>query len=165
MESHDVLLTMAELAVAFIGFAGLVVVFQRRQGEAWDQNDVLRFWLMIVAGLLALVFSLLPLLFIAAGRSAESTWAICSGAMAVFLAINAATLVLGALGRIPGFSRLLSALVLLLALPSLLVVVLNVCDVVFHRGLTGYLVGLFYLICLSGAFFARLVYLGIARAS
>ena len=85
MQDHDVLLTMAEIAVAFIGFAGIVVVFQRREADAWERTDTQRFWLMVVSALLALVFSLLPLLFIAAGRSSETTWAVCSAAMAVFV--------------------------------------------------------------------------------
>ena len=162
MQDHDVLLTMAEIAVAFIGFAGIVVVFQRREADAWERTDTQRFWLMVVSALLALVFSLLPLLFIAAGRSSETTWAVCSAAMAVFVGAGALAASAAALGRPPGFSRVISGLVLLFAVPSFVVLVLNALDVGFHRSLAGYLVGLFYLIGYSAAFFARLVHRGLA---
>lgn len=162
MQGHDVLLTMAELAVAFVGFAGIVVVFQRREADTWEPTDIQRFWLMGVSALLALAFSLLPLLFIAARSSPETTWAVCSAAMAVFVGAHTLGATVGALGRAPGFSRVLSALVLLFALPTLVVLVLNVLSVGFHRSLSGYLVGLFYLIGASGAFFARLVHRGLA---
>ncbi len=164
MQAHDVLLTTAELAVAFVGFAGIVVVLQRRQ-SAWEGANLQRFWAMLISALLVLVFSLLPLPFIASGRSCETTWAICSAAMAVFVGAETVWFVIVALGRVPRFRGVLSAMLLPFALSSLVILVLNMLDVGFHRSFAGYLVGHFYLIGSSGAFFIRLVYLGLAAGS
>ena len=82
--------------------------------------------------------------------------------MAVVVGATVVGCLLGAFGKAGGFSPLLSGLVLLFAVPSFVILVLNVLDLVFHRALAGYLVGLFFLIGSSGAFFARLVQRGIA---
>ena len=57
-EPSDVLLTLAEVAVAFAGFASIVAVFQVR----WTRNempfDLFRFWVMLAFSLATLLFAL-----------------------------------------------------------------------------------------------------------
>lgn len=70
----DVLLAMAEVAVALLGFAAIVSVF--RQRDTWRPDG--RFWAMVAAGIGTLVFSLLPLPLLFGGMAPASSWQICS---------------------------------------------------------------------------------------
>ena len=73
MNEADVLLAMAEVAVALLGFAAIVSVF--RQRDAWRPDG--RFWAMVAAGIGTLAFSLLPLPFLFAGLAPASAWQAC----------------------------------------------------------------------------------------
>lgn len=73
MNDSDVLLGMAEVAVALLGFAAIVSVF--RQRDSWRPDG--RFWAMVAAGMGTLVFSLLPLPFLSGRMAPASTWQVC----------------------------------------------------------------------------------------
>lgn len=77
MAESDVLLSMAEVAVALLGFAAIVSVF--RQRDTWRPDG--RFWAMVAAGTGTLVFSLLPLPFLFGG---SETWRTCSILLGVY---------------------------------------------------------------------------------
>jgi hypothetical protein len=57
----DVLLTFAEIAVAFAGSASIVGIFQRGSEAGRDSFDLFRFWVMLEFSLAALFFVLLHL--------------------------------------------------------------------------------------------------------
>ena len=84
MGSTDSLHLIAELAVAFAGFASLVAVIGRRQGRDYPHWDAARLGSMLETSLLVIAFSLLPLLPFKAGPSAQSSWRISAGVFAVF---------------------------------------------------------------------------------
>lgn len=80
MNEPDVLLSMAEIAVALLGFAAIVTVF--RQRDTWRPDG--RFWAMVAAGIGTLVFSLLPLPFLFGGIAPTSTWQTCCTLLSLY---------------------------------------------------------------------------------
>jgi len=62
----DVLLTIAEIAIAVLGFAAIVTALRRRSGDG-DLISWFRLRVMIESSLAALAFSFLPSVFRAAG--------------------------------------------------------------------------------------------------
>lgn len=81
MSPQDLLPTFAELAIALLGFSGIVSVFQAT-GTGWIPDG--RFWAMLRCGLASLAYSLLPLPLLAAGLPKATVWAITSLAFAAF---------------------------------------------------------------------------------
>ena len=80
MDESDVLLSMAEVAIALLGFAAIVSVF--RQRDTWRPDG--RFWAMVAAGIGTLVFSLFPLPFLFAGSEPASTWQTCNALLGLY---------------------------------------------------------------------------------
>ncbi len=70
MENSDFLIGLAEIAIAIVGFSGLVSVF-RSANCAWRPDA--RFWAMITESSGTLVFAVLPLPFIQSGIAPEYT--------------------------------------------------------------------------------------------
>jgi hypothetical protein len=64
MENAEPLLTVAEVAVAFAGFASLVTVVARRGIETWTEGNMVRFRLMIYMSLSSIFFARLVSNFI-----------------------------------------------------------------------------------------------------
>jgi len=62
METFDLLLTMAEVAVGLAGFSAIIVTLNRRPIREWDDTDQLNLRLLIQVSGLTIFFSLLPLL-------------------------------------------------------------------------------------------------------
>jgi hypothetical protein len=80
MDESDVLLAMAEIAVALLGFAAIVSVFSQR--GTWRPDG--RFWAMVGSGIGTLVFSMLPLPFLFAGVEPASAWRSCNALLGLF---------------------------------------------------------------------------------
>ena len=76
----DVLLSMAEIGVALLGFAAIVSVF--RQRDTWRPDG--RFWAMVAAGVGTLMFSLLPLPFFFGSVATTSTWQTCNALFGLY---------------------------------------------------------------------------------
>ena len=82
-ENLDVLLSIAEISVAFAGFSGIITAVVGRDGSDWDQGNLSRFRLMIFSSLSAIVASLLPFAFLL--NSDNINWAWCVGLLGVYL--------------------------------------------------------------------------------
>jgi len=80
MNESDVLLAMAEVSVALLGFSAIVSVFRQR-GD-WRPDG--RFWSMVAAGIGTLVFSLLPLPFLFGGVAPTTTWQVCISLLGLY---------------------------------------------------------------------------------
>ena len=158
METQGTLLTFAELAVALAGFAGIVTVFQSR-GRSWSAVDTNRLWMMLAFALATLLFSLLPLAWMFAGRS---PWLVCSALLGCFAGFQGIRSSLTLYQRPAGYNLYLVAFVATGGLSASAVQFLNVFDLVFGRGFTGYFLGLLWLVVGAAFFFARLVYVGMA---
>ena len=74
MEYRDVLLTVAEIATAFAGFATLAAVFSSRRGEAVDSKILARFRTLLIYSLSTVVLCFVPFIPLWYGFSAESIW-------------------------------------------------------------------------------------------
>ena len=57
------LATIAELALALIGFSALIAVFRGGSIQAWEPRRRLALWVIVTYGLAALYFALLPTVF------------------------------------------------------------------------------------------------------
>ena len=82
-ENLDVLLSIAEISVAFAGFSGIITAVVGRDGSDWDQGNLSRFRLMIFSSLSAIVASLLPFAFLL--NSDNIIWVWCVGLLGVYL--------------------------------------------------------------------------------
>jgi hypothetical protein len=82
--TSDYLYTVAEVSVAFIGFAAIVLAIRERtRGE---RSEFIRAAnrLLVERGLAALFFSLAPMLLEHLGIVGSTAWRLCSSALAVF---------------------------------------------------------------------------------
>lgn len=83
METSDVLSVLAEVSVAFAGFAGIVTAFRRRTPDHWNALDRFRFRFMVEFSLVTLFLSLLPFFVLAFDVAEARVWAWCSVPLAV----------------------------------------------------------------------------------
>jgi len=157
MDPEGVLLALAEIAVAFAGFAGVVTAFQTR-ARPWSGFDSGRLWNMLRFALALLFFSLLPFAWIAAGRS---PWMACSAILGLTVAVQAVVSVSLAVRRGPGVQPVVATSMAVGGLISAAVLLMNVLGRFFQQSFTGYCIGLFWLLIGSALFFSRLVYLGL----
>ncbi len=160
MEPSDALLTISELSIAIVGFAGIVTVLQPAETRHLEQNRF-RLRLMMELALASLVFSLLPLALLYGQGSNELSWSIASAVLAI--AVPAYIIYQRARQRritgpepVPsagfrGFVQVGSGFVTLVQL-------LNTVGVVFHRSFTAYFIGLAWLLVLSAILFVRIIF-------
>ena len=73
-ENLDVLLSIAEISVAFAGFSGIITAVVGRDGSDWDQGNLSRFRLMIFSSLSAIVAALLPFAFLLNSENINWVW-------------------------------------------------------------------------------------------
>ena len=59
-----ILLTLAEVPVTLTAFSGIAIVIGRRAGGQWTETDQTRFGGLVINGVLAVLFCLLPFLII-----------------------------------------------------------------------------------------------------
>ena len=78
MEPTDVLASVAELAVAFAGFSGIVAALGRRDEGAVFPEDRIRLAVLIGASLSTAAFALLPLALWEVVDSPARVWSIAS---------------------------------------------------------------------------------------
>lgn len=78
MAGSDVLLTIAEVAIAFAGFGSIVVVFGQRTSGRWSRADLFRLAAMIQASLITLLFAFLPICLSFLGVREPAAWVAAS---------------------------------------------------------------------------------------
>ena len=74
MPETDILLTVAEVAVAFAGFASLVSILGRGTADADPRVLSLRMRAMLLTSLLVVGFSFVPVIFDGYGASRDTAW-------------------------------------------------------------------------------------------
>lgn len=162
MREVDILLTMAEVAIALAGFAGVVTAFQRRGSGSWPPGSLIRFLSMVENSLGAFAFSLIPLAFLTGDVPERTTWATCSVLLALFIAMRQFFAIRRLRGpggdggdpRIANFYYSGSAV-------AVTVLLLNAASLGFHRGFTGYFLGLLWISFHAAMSFFRLTYVGV----
>lgn len=162
MTGEGSLLVVAEIGVAFAGFASVVTAFRRRSGDDWSPEDAMRFQFLIIPSLAAMALALLPFVLAYFGVGEPDRWRACSVVMGVIVGVIFALVVRRLLKLI--VRRALHPAV---AIPSLIgalaVVALQFCNAAgagLDPGIAAYFAGLFYLLLLSAASFARLLPIG-----
>jgi hypothetical protein len=161
VDPSDALLTICELAIAILGFAGVVTLLQSPEMRQRTQNRF-RLRIMVEHAIGSLVFSLLGIALIASHGSGPLTWSVASGTLAVFLPAHAVSGQIR-LHRIfdssayPAFNTfILSAQAV-----ATLIQILNALGVLFERSFTGYFIGLAWLLLFAAILFVRVfVYSG-----
>ncbi|HSG88707.1 MAG TPA: hypothetical protein VLA56_05820 [Pseudomonadales bacterium] len=93
MDPVDVLLGMAEISIAMVGFTGIVGAL-RLTGDAWSTGTLLSFWIMVELSLACVALSLVPVALLAFDLTPRTTWLIGSGVMIGFIALH-----MGIVGR------------------------------------------------------------------
>jgi hypothetical protein len=72
--NSDTLHTIAQVAIAIIGFSGIVVVFGRRTDAQWTAEESLRFYVLIACPLTALACSFVPILLSQLTNDYDTIW-------------------------------------------------------------------------------------------
>jgi len=85
MDRVELLVGIAEIAIALAGFTGVVVAFGSRSHGSWHPGDRLRLAFLLEASLTAAGFSLLALLVLSIYPDEPFTWALLSGAWAAYM--------------------------------------------------------------------------------
>ena len=88
MDPGDALSKGAQIAVAFAGLTGVVVVRRGAAVHDWPRADKFRLKLLLNTSLLPLVLCLVGLLLLAVGLPDLSVWRWCSGAAACCLFVG-----------------------------------------------------------------------------
>jgi hypothetical protein len=165
---EDFLYTVAEVAVAFAGFAGLVTVLTQRLAESQREFDIVRFRDMLLLSLIAGAFALFPTLPANFGASEEATWRASSALFLVAWTAFAfqglfAGFRLSRSGTRP-FSRPLFWSNLAVHIPAMIALLLVVIDADFVADVRSamYLAAIFAMLYLAGAYFLAL-FMSLAR--
>jgi hypothetical protein len=85
MENSDLLLTIAEIGVAFAGFASIVSVLTADKSERRALGQSILFRTMVLMSLMVVAFSLLPFVTHSFGVRPPASWRVASG---VFLCVG-----------------------------------------------------------------------------
>jgi hypothetical protein len=146
---------MAEVSVAFAGFASITVLFRGRSAGEWKFADVLRYGAMLRGSLSACFFSLLPVVLLRAGLSETWTWSVASvGLLAYGAAASRVFVLLFRVGARATAEIVRNAIISSLVFSLQLV---NLLGLGFDREAAPVLVGVGLLLTNAGANFYRLV--------
>ena len=156
MNDHtDLLLTMAEVSVAFAGFASITVLFRGRSAGEWTTPDRLRYGAMLRGSLCACLFSLFPVVLFQAGVSESWTWSVTSACLLVYgIAMSRVFVFLFRVGARANIEIVRNMVASGL---NIFFQLLNLVGIGFHREAAPVLLGLGLLLANAGANFYRLV--------
>ena len=168
MPESDTLLTVAEVAVAFAGFASLVSILGR--GTSADDPRVLslRMRAMLLTSLLVVAFSLIPVIMDSYGVQARLTWTVTSlvllvASLTYYRWLLRGVVTLGRAGLTP--SRLQRRIIIPTLLITLAVVSLLLLANVLLAMPAVYLTALALLLFQSGFAFSLIVFSFLPRIS
>ena len=159
MPLSETLHLIAELAVAFAGFASLVSIIGRRRGRDAPKIDADRIQGMLEASLLVAAFAIIPILGHEAGLSISVAWQASAGLFAVSVAIIVALQIRRLLAapdygyRPPLHWRASAFATWFACLGALSATAIGIVE----NGAFGYTFGLFAFLVYAGLLFIRLV--------
>jgi hypothetical protein len=160
MHGSDVLETMAQIAVAFAGFSGIVAAFSQQPGQ-WATADQLRVRNLIIVSLSTMFFALLPSGLEAAHVAERSIWRWSSATMGFFTAIST-TASLSALAKLQPnqrfiFSRVILTITIVGSFLNVAAQSMNAAAWPYQPHGAVYIFGVMYMLLMAGALFLRLV--------
>ena len=160
IENLDVLLSVAEISVAFAGFAGIITAVVGRSEGGWDPGNLTRFRLMISSSLSATVMSLIPYVFLLNSDEIDWNWSV--GILGVFLFLSSALWIRSFVVGRRNLNNYVSFGISLMAVSATLVQFAALTDFI-TADLGIYFLGVFYLFIQSCIAFVRLVTEAILR--
>ena len=153
-ENLDVLLSIAEISVAFAGFSGIITAVVGRDGSDWDQGNLSRFRLMIFSSLSAIVAALLPFAFLL--NSENINWVWCVSLLGVYLLGFTIYWIRTLILARRNLNNYVSSLVSALAILATLIQFIALAGFI-NPDLGIYFLGVFYLLIQTCIAFIRLV--------
>jgi hypothetical protein len=78
---------LAQVAITFAGFSGVVVAFRLRGAQAWSPTELRILWFLLGDSFLVLFFSLLPLPLALANWSPDALWGLCNALLGSYFIV------------------------------------------------------------------------------
>lgn len=158
MESLDILILGVEASFALAGFAGIIATFQFGDGKAVRRGDAAGLSVIVQFSLLSGLGCSIPLLLYSFGMKEATLWTI-SSVVGAILFLGGGSVMLRNMWGVRGRSSFqwfnLSALAI--SFLCLLVHVMNIFGIVFHREAGPTILGAVWALSLSGYMFYRLL--------
>jgi hypothetical protein len=165
MDNLDPFLTIAEMSVAFAGFASIVTIVARQDKDAWNPGNVNRFQVMVSSSLASAFFAMLPFSLLYFGFNSNEIWRYLSGVFAIYFLVL--SIGFPAIVRLVRAGELSPKVAYPLAIMILSVTILQILAVIgaIKSSIGTYYLGTLCLLFLSAVSFARLVALCIVPQS
>jgi hypothetical protein len=161
VNSEEALLTIAEIAIATIGFAGIVSALRPTTSSVSDSMHRLRLRLMVEGSASVMVYAFLP--FVLSGVIPEQQiWAIGSGILAITSPIHISS-IYRRQQRLFGSALIRATLlfdtsVIIMAVGVETVLVFNCLGLLFEPRFSGYLLGVLLPLGVAVAMFVRAIF-------
>jgi hypothetical protein len=158
MDSSDLLLVGIEVSVAFAGFAGVIATFQFRDTVRIKRGDIVGLTMIVDFGLVAALYSALPLVLSIFHVEGGILWVVCSSLAAI--AVCRAMYIVHTKMKpaaISSHTRILFGILQGVAALVVLSLILNAANLVFHREPGPFIAAILYGLSLVGYMFLRLL--------
>ena len=161
MNPNEALLTIAEIAIATIGFAGIMSALRPKSSHTADRMHRLRLRLMVEGSASVMVFAFLP--FILSGLvDSEQIWALGSGVLATTSPLHVGSIYVRQ-RRLFGTTLLRETLlfdtsVVVMAMLVEIVLIMNFLGVLFEPRFAAYLLGVLFPLGVAVAMFIRAIF-------
>jgi hypothetical protein len=161
MDPNEALLTIAEIAIATIGFAGIMSALRPSSSRSADRMHRLRLRLMVEASASVMVFAFLPFVLMGVVDS-EKIWALGSGILAI-----TSPLLVGSIyvrqRRLFGTGLIRETLlfdtsVVITAVVVEIALVVNCLSELFESHFAAYLLGVLFPLAVAVAMFIRAIF-------
>lgn len=155
----DIFLTLAEIAVAFAGFASVASAIGRRESLVDPRVNAVRLHNMVEISLMVIAFSLAPILFQRIVADARPLWML-SSAFAVVVGVAAVvrlTLRIRPIEALPGYDNAGANRVRLVAGSALIAMLIGTTGLLSRHAETLYLGAAFMTLVMSGMLFMRVI--------
>ena len=161
MDPNEALLTIAEIAIATIGFAGIMSALRPSSSQSADAMHRLRLRLMVEASASVMVFAFLPFVLLGVVDS-EKVWALGSGILAI-----TSPLLVGSIyvrqRRLFGTSLiretvLFDTFVMVTAALVEIALIVNCFGALFESHFAAYLLGVLFPLAVAVAMFIRAIF-------
>jgi hypothetical protein len=161
MDPNEALLTIAEIAIATIGFAGIMSALRTSSSHAADAMHRLRLRLMVEASASVMIFAFLPFVLMGLVDS-EKIWALGSGILAI-----TSPLLVGSIyvrqRRLFGTGLIRETLlfdtsVVVTAVVVEIALVVNCLTAFFESHFAAYLLGVLFPLAVAVAMFIRAIF-------
>ena len=161
MDPNEALLTIAEIAIATIGFAGIMSALRPSSSHAADAMHRLRLRLMVEASASVMIFAFLPFVLLGLVDS-EKIWALGSGILAITSPLLVGSIYvrqrrLFGTGLIRETLLFDTSVVIMAALVEIALVV-NCLSEIFESHFAAYLLGVLFPLAVAVAMFIRAIF-------